>query len=1217
MSTASHSPHYIDHRSPAYAGFNTQAVEDPCLAAPYELEDDLSHHSFDLLSPVSHHENTAILRSSPSTSISSDSHLASTYDGLGFQSISTIDYVTDVASADLGITSPDNLTGPLDGPVDPLGHLDESDPLQLASEEDQSQEAFSASSTAASTASTNPNNWDFPGNGDQKTAVIDQQQIHQLLSPELTHNPSPSSDFAALPSHSVPEVETGASFSVVSIGESIENVGMVNYPPEISSKASPNLTSPVFRVEIEDFSREDPPSGEYEQSRRRSSSLLAPSNSGDEDQEGVEDEGAEGTWKDFSDDPTAVHNVRLTSPHHLGRAEDGSWMAHPLTGQAGLDPTSRGDTVTVSPNQMEHSRFLEKRNEEVTRWLQQAHNQTYNRTRPVAGSRRRARSAGALPTAHDYFSPQSVDWAGHTTCHIPGPGVLINVPSIDGMSDVDAPPSAPSSVASVADANESLPVNPPPIRELSNRAGPWKDPSLLPDFAPTTQSQPATANEAITRYGSLARDFDQVSRTATWGTRPRTDAEVDSLIESNGLLKSLNLGSTDKLRRTLAKVWPRGGGQHVLRKSMPRSADQSPDTPTFKEGGWEKVASKSKIPQRSFSFGRAKSPTKPTGGIAAVAMGATSVLGSVGGPVQVHATAASPVQPPIGQFASPVSSLGQKRGRSVSELPPTTRPAILQMKTAPEIKPSMVRPVTVSSQFSSISAIPEGMRNTNENIEEEEEDGEEVAGFDMDFSPSKIPPIPTLDGFRDQVKQLNPRIHAELIDRFAQEQLRRYKELLKKNADHREAVNESKCRSSNRCFALGGKADMLPARQNARESTSTSAIFRIGGQEGQENAPHGETTVTAVFPPGVPNPPVKQLPAQFECQLCFQVKRFYKPSDWTKHVHEDMQPFTCTFPGCTEPRSFARKADWVRHENEKHRQLEWWTCNIGNCRHTCHRNHNFVQHLVREHKMTDPKEKKVKTLDPRAKQERERAVDAVWELVNECRHETTKRPEEEACRFCGNYCADWKKLMIHLAHHMQQIALPILALMDIKASIGQASITTSSPEAAHNPPSEATPSHAETTVSHHEIEVKPQPIFEDNPQAIQPTYQNRIGSYPGFYNELYSPQVAGPGGVDTGLSPFSPQGTDGAQGFHYITPPHQNTVTYPGPYNNLPQSTIHQQNPRYITSLDASGGTPSYYPHPEIFESPTTERSPQQTVAYGSTQMPYIQYPWREGMDLP
>ncbi len=45
------------------------------------------------------------------------------------------------------------------------------------------------------------------------------------------------------------------------------------------------------------------------------------------------------------------------------------------------------------------------------------------------------------------------------------------------------------------------------------------------------------------------------------------------------------------------------------------------------------------------------------------------------------------------------------------------------------------------------------------------------------------------------------------------------------------------------------------------------------------------------FPPDIPMPPIQALPAEFECQLCYQVKKFQKPSDWTKHVHEDVQPF--------------------------------------------------------------------------------------------------------------------------------------------------------------------------------------------------------------------------------------------------------------------------------------------------------------------------------------
>jgi hypothetical protein len=113
----------------------------------------------------------------------------------------------------------------------------------------------------------------------------------------------------------------------------------------------------------------------------------------------------------------------------------------------------------------------------------------------------------------------------------------------------------------------------------------------------------------------------------------------------------------------------------------------------------------------------------------------------------------------------------------------------------------------------------------------------------------------------------------------------------------------------------------------------------------------------AAFPSGVPLPPVKRLPAEFECPLCFKVKKFYKPSDWTKHVHEDVQPFTCTFPNCGEPKSFKRKADWVRHENERHRQLENWTCQIADCNHTCYRKDNFVQHLVREHKIAEPRQR--------------------------------------------------------------------------------------------------------------------------------------------------------------------------------------------------------------------------------------------------------------------
>lgn len=181
------------------------------------------------------------------------------------------------------------------------------------------------------------------------------------------------------------------------------------------------------------------------------------------------------------------------------------------------------------------------------------------------------------------------------------------------------------------------------------------------------------------------------------------------------------------------------------------------------------------------------------------------------------------------------------------------------------------------------------------------------------------------------------------------------------------------------------------------------------------------------FPPGVPMPPTQCLPAEFECQLCYQKKRIHQPSGWTKHVHEDVGPFTCTWYKCRDPDMFKRKADWLRHENEGHRHLEWWTCDVKDCRHTCYRKDNFLQHLVREHKFLEPKTK------TKGAMKRAGSLEPTWQKVEECHQETTDRPQGEPCKFCGHVFPTWKKLLKHLANHMEQIALPILRLVDIKA----------------------------------------------------------------------------------------------------------------------------------------------------------------------------------------
>lgn len=343
-------------------------------------------------------------------------------------------------------------------------------------------------------------------------------------------------------------------------------------------------------------------------------------------------------------------------------------------------------------------------------------------------------------------------------------------------------------------------------------------------------------------------------------------------------------------------------------------------------------------------------------------------------------------------------------------------------------------------------------RPVDEDDDEDEEDDENMEGqsVKMDLPIRSDSIVPNLDGFKTHVQQLNPRLQDFLVERIAAEQVRRYKKLLESKVKHTHAVNVTKkCASGAHCFQLGGDATMLPLRTSVKDPETTYAQFqiRVPGEEDDESTSFGEGAVTAaLFPQGIPLPPVKRLPAEFECTLCYKVKKFQKPSDWTKHVHEDVQPFTCTFPNCTEPKSFKRKADWVRHENERHRQLEWWQCSIPECNHICYRKDNFVQHLVREHKRPEPKIKTRGSSSSKARPVQgatdqiadwrarihEQEIEEVWRLVESCRHDTTKKPKDEACKFCGNVCNSWKKLTVHLAKHMEQIAMPVLDLVKQK-----------------------------------------------------------------------------------------------------------------------------------------------------------------------------------------
>lgn len=244
---------------------------------------------------------------------------------------------------------------------------------------------------------------------------------------------------------------------------------------------------------------------------------------------------------------------------------------------------------------------------------------------------------------------------------------------------------------------------------------------------------------------------------------------------------------------------------------------------------------------------------------------------------------------------------------------------------------------------------------------------------------------PTLEGFQHQILGIFPRLEPALTHRFASAQLRRYNILVNFQKIHLDAVINRSCSSGEYCSERGGRVSAMQV---------------------------------PTHPAGFLQEPVSPFPCRFECPICFQVKEFKKLIDWSKHVQEDLQPFTCTFPDCLEPKSFKRKADWMRHEKERHRELEWWVCSYADCNQEYFHKENFIQHLVRQHNMPEPKAKK--TINSEA--QRELDIDRLWEMVEQCRQESKQTSQQESCRFCGNIYDNWKMLMAHMGKHLEHLA---------------------------------------------------------------------------------------------------------------------------------------------------------------------------------------------------
>ncbi|KAB5580555.1 hypothetical protein GE09DRAFT_443859 [Coniochaeta sp. 2T2.1] len=704
-------------------------------------------------------------------------------------------------------------------------------------------------------------------------------------------------------------------------------------------------------------------------------------------------------------DSQTFANDQLDGASHVAatssvRDAEGRWVREDAAlGTAGLDPEHRPQgEVATSINEAAAKRGVETKNQEVRDWL----------TESISRRQGQTNSSDEGPSSRpvdedDGISPTEIP-LGDATENKPLPGQTYFLERGGEMTAQDL--------------------------EIIRRNRNFADAPLLEKIHRTDPEhghQPQTSQAAIEKFERMCRDNESViSRAATWGTRrrsfPRSILQSDYEEELSGnFLKKLNMGKSDSNRRpslfsrAVQGLKRQSSSSKRSRPSVTEDDVQLVESPSERRESRDSLAPPVRTPSGGLG-GNGKKHSVPSINTAFVSMSASvAAVGTAhvrSGSISATPSVTSPKSP--SNLSLGVKSI-LRRPRSGSELtnmwkktggPPVAR--LAKTTSAPPVQ----TPVPAPEQ-------------------DEEEDEEEDLYKDLDEKNEAVKYVddmePTTAGFKDHILKLNPMLRTEnpwLVERIAYHQAARYKLLLKARIEHLNLVANRKCLCDNLCLAQGGSAVAIDSKGDFRQDPHPASVFP-DGPDGDLTPREGAIGQES-FPQDIPMPPTRLLPAEFECQLCFQAKKFNKPSDWTKHVHEDVQPFTCTWDRCREPKMFKRKADWVRHENEGHRHLEWWACNVQDCSHTCYRRDNFLQHLVREHKFVEPK------LKTKAAIKRAGGNDPTWQKVEECHHDTNLTSLDEPCRFCGRTFPSWKKLTVHLAKHMEQISLPVLRLVERK-----------------------------------------------------------------------------------------------------------------------------------------------------------------------------------------
>ncbi|ROV99875.1 hypothetical protein VMCG_06202 [Cytospora schulzeri] len=697
-------------------------------------------------------------------------------------------------------------------------------------------------------------------------------------------------------------------------------------------------------------------------------------------------------YPDHAESPTTVRagvstndnfNSAPSQASSVPRDEHGIWGPDSRTGYRtgyqGWSPETRPAGEAVSINDLDARRKLAERNQQVGQWIATSEGGVAPDTPPIQPDPRAAEDDG--------INSREIS-LGHQTenKHLPGQTYYTETGGDLTQDDID----------------------------MMRQHRLWSDaPSMFPIYQEDSgRQQPESSKAAIERFEQMCQDTSSIlSRAATWGTRRRSlpsDADIEG-ITSGSFLKRLSINRERKpsiLLKELRGLVRKPSTSGVLKRN--RSVQEA-EVPVVAEDLDRRESQNSLAPpNRTGSWG--KKPQMPSLNTALVSMATgAAAIGTSHARTSSISNATSPKSPFNLQVRNTL-----RRPRSKSDLPKGAKD---------ESHPNLVG-MWKKNGGPPVAQLAKGAPAAEQDDEEDEDEDFYEEGEARTGASNVIDDItPNLAGFKQYVLRMNPRLAEQntfLVDRIAHQQIVRYKSLLNNRVKHLQHTSTRNCPCGAMCITLGGSAILLDTRGDGRGMDPLSTSY--AGSDGDVTPLEGAVSAES-FPSDIPMPPTNTLPAEFECQLCYQAKKFTKPSDWTKHVHEDVQPFTCTWDKCREPKLFKRKADWVRHENEGHRHLEWWRCDVDDCWHTCYRRDNFLQHLVREHKFPEPK---VKT---KAAIKRAGGLDPTWQKVEQCHAETKAKPQDEPCRFCGKTLPTWKKLTVHLAKHMESMSLPVLRLV--------------------------------------------------------------------------------------------------------------------------------------------------------------------------------------------